>query len=395
MAIHGDPDFRRYQVFVSSTYLDLKDERQAVTAALLESDAFPAGLELFPATDDDAWTLIQRVIEESDYYLLVIGGRYGSIDPIADIGFTEKEYDYAVSIDKPVMAFLHGDPKSLTVERSETKEELQLRLADFREKVELSKHVKYWTSAENLAGQVALSFNKITRYRPAVGWVRGDRPASSDLLVELGVAQKKISELEAELAKIETSAPPGSEGLAQGADLVSIPVLARASFRVGGRLVEGTKWTSVAMSWDDLLGGFAPPMLIEGEEQTIKASFEEWLAAREWGSIVNAAYEEARVSNPNLPETRETEPEARTAEIALDDFGTVMLQFKALGLITISDRRRSVSDTGTYWRLTPLGEARAVNSRAIKRSGDSFTNLSIDRDATSDAAIRVDVEPPG
>src|SRR3954468_7702491 len=96
---------RRYQVFVSSTFLDLKEERAAVVSALLQLDAIPAGMELFPAADDDAWTLIERVIAASDYYLLVIGGKYGSIDPHTELSFTEREYDFAVAAGKPVMAF--------------------------------------------------------------------------------------------------------------------------------------------------------------------------------------------------------------------------------------------------------------------------------------------------
>jgi len=72
-------------------------------------------MEMFPAADDDAWTLIRKVIDDSDYYLLVIGGKYGSVDPIEEISFTEKEYDYAVKKGKPVMAFLFGDPGKLTL----------------------------------------------------------------------------------------------------------------------------------------------------------------------------------------------------------------------------------------------------------------------------------------
>lgn len=53
-------------------------------------------MELFPAADDDAWTLIKRVIDSSDYYLVVVGGKYGSVDPATELSFTEKEYDYAV-----------------------------------------------------------------------------------------------------------------------------------------------------------------------------------------------------------------------------------------------------------------------------------------------------------
>ena len=49
---------RKHQVFVSSTYKYLVKERQEVIHALLELDCIPAGMELFPAADEDAWSLI-------------------------------------------------------------------------------------------------------------------------------------------------------------------------------------------------------------------------------------------------------------------------------------------------------------------------------------------------
>ena len=173
-------DIRRFQVFVSSTYLDLKGERQAVISALLACDALPAGMELFPAADDDAWTLIKRVIDECDYYLLVIGGKYGSGDPVDEISYTEKEYDYAVAAKKPVMAFLHSNPGQIPMDHSEHTEAKQKSLAKFREKVQASKHVKYWNGSDSLAGQVALSYNRFVRSYPAVGWMRADRVASEE-----------------------------------------------------------------------------------------------------------------------------------------------------------------------------------------------------------------------
>ncbi len=81
--------------------------------ALLFLDCIPAGMEPFPASDDDQWTLIKSVIDDSDYYLVIIAGRYGSVD-VAGVGYTEKEYDYAVSIGKPVIGFLHQDPGQYT-----------------------------------------------------------------------------------------------------------------------------------------------------------------------------------------------------------------------------------------------------------------------------------------
>ena len=69
----------KYQIFVSSTYEDLKEERKEVTQAILECNCFPAGMELFPASNKSQWEIIKRVIDESDFYLVIIAGRYGSI----------------------------------------------------------------------------------------------------------------------------------------------------------------------------------------------------------------------------------------------------------------------------------------------------------------------------
>ena len=61
---------KRYQVFVSSTYADLKEERQRVIQTLMEMDCIPAGMELFPAADEEQWLFIRKVIDDCDYYLL-------------------------------------------------------------------------------------------------------------------------------------------------------------------------------------------------------------------------------------------------------------------------------------------------------------------------------------
>jgi len=72
---------KRYQVFVSSTFTDLEKERQEVMQALLELECIPSGMELFPAANEDQWSLIKKVIDDADYYVVVVGGRYGSLGP--------------------------------------------------------------------------------------------------------------------------------------------------------------------------------------------------------------------------------------------------------------------------------------------------------------------------
>lgn len=63
---------------------------------ILKYDCFPAGMELFPAMDEETFEFIKRIIDDSDYYLLIISGRYGSMAEDS-ISWTERKYDYAVS----------------------------------------------------------------------------------------------------------------------------------------------------------------------------------------------------------------------------------------------------------------------------------------------------------
>ncbi|MFC0139562.1 DUF4062 domain-containing protein [Erwinia mallotivora] len=85
---------KKYQIFISSTYEDLKNEREQVIKAILEPGHIPVGMEMFSAGDEQQWELIKRQIEQSDYYILIIAHRYGS-ETDEKISHTEKEFDYA------------------------------------------------------------------------------------------------------------------------------------------------------------------------------------------------------------------------------------------------------------------------------------------------------------
>ena len=98
----------KYQIFLSSTFTDLREERQAVSRAILDLGHIPAGMEMFPAADVEQLDYIKKVIDECDYYLLIVGARYGSLDPLG-VSFTEREYDYAVETRKTVLGFIHAD----------------------------------------------------------------------------------------------------------------------------------------------------------------------------------------------------------------------------------------------------------------------------------------------
>ncbi|MBO4142088.1 DUF4062 domain-containing protein [Micromonospora tulbaghiae] len=364
-------DSKRYQVFLSSTYLDLREERQAVIAALLQLDAFPSGMELFPAADDDAWTLIKRVIDDCDYYLLVIGGKYGSLDPAEEVSYTEKEFDYALKAGKPIMAFLHGDEPSMPVGKAELDPLARDRLSNFRSKVRNAKHVRFWTSPESLAAQVTTTYVRFTKLYEATGWVRADRQTSAESLAEIAGLQKRISELESLLHEAATSAPAGSEELAQGKEKFEFLVSVTAEYHPAGRLVvEARGWKRIKASWNYLLQNVGPNLLDECEQERLRSALgkaleNDYLFAPDaplWEALLKDIKERAKVEEVDLG--RVTNWEIHLEE---DDFGTILLQFLALGLIARSERKRSVADKGTYWKLTPFGMNRLVQLRAVKR----------------------------
>ena len=166
---------KRYQIFISSTYEDLVEERERVIRAVLLNDCFPACMEFFPAVGMPPISLIQRVLKECDYYILIIGDRYGSIYEDG-MSFSEKEYNTAVDGGIPVIAFLRRGFDSLSIDESD---EEGRNLARFRKKVEEgSQYVKKWGSPDELASLVSSSISWIEDLQPRRGWVRGEEVLS-------------------------------------------------------------------------------------------------------------------------------------------------------------------------------------------------------------------------
>lgn len=167
---------KRYQVFVSSTYHDLQVERMEVMAALLELDCIPCGMEYFPAADETQWSFIQRLIDCCDYYVVIVGGCYGSLAPDG-FSYTQKEYEYAVSKGIPTLAFIHHDLQKLPKKFRESNMRKRKKLEQFVESVK-GHLCKEWKNADHLAGAVTRSLNQLIKTKPRIGWVRATSVAN-------------------------------------------------------------------------------------------------------------------------------------------------------------------------------------------------------------------------
>ena len=144
----------KYQVFVSSTYTDLIEERKSILDVLLMADCIPSGMENFVAQDDEQFNVIKKVIALCDYYILIIGRRYGSINDITKISYTEMEYNYAIEKNIPVLVFaLNEDGNSNLNDEDVIR---QGKLAEFKKKAMKNRLASVWHNKEDLIKQVAI-----------------------------------------------------------------------------------------------------------------------------------------------------------------------------------------------------------------------------------------------
>ena len=193
---------KRYQVFISSTYSDLKDERSQVMKSIMDLDCIPAGMELFPAIDEEQFEFIKKIIDDCDYYILIIGGRYGSITENG-ISYTEMEFDYAMSKGIPVIAFLHDNINDIPAGKVEMDPTTREKLELFRERVKKGRLVKFWNTPEDLTSKVIISLTKAIKMHPGIGWVRANIATNTESLQELNDLRKEVEQLRAYKSKQE------------------------------------------------------------------------------------------------------------------------------------------------------------------------------------------------
>ena len=323
---------------------------------LLELDCVPSGMELFPAADEDQWSLIKGVIDDCDYYIVIIAGRYGSVG-LDGVSYTEKEYCYAVEKNKPVAAFLHSDPGSIAGRRLEQKDEGKEKLQAFRTLVQ-QKMCKNWSTPHELGSVVARSLTQLRKKHPSVGWVRGDQVPEREAIAEILGLRKQIERLESKLNEARITAPPNTERLAQGKDILELTFSMSSALEFFDSMStpewQGTCVTT--LSWNEIFYTVSPLMIHETEEAQMRSALEQRChpACRDQFNEITS-----RV----------------ICSIDAECFRTIIVQLRALGLMEKSTRPRSVKDTTTYWTLTPYGDNVMNRLRAITRGDTDIVDL--------------------
>ncbi len=321
---------KKYQVFVSSTYEDLQEERKKVMEALLQMNCFPVGMEYFNASDDSQWEVIKSLIRECDYYVLIVAGRYGSIEEESWKSYTQKEFEYAIEQGVPVISFVHKHPESLPAAKYEQDPLKREKLEEFKSFVQ-KKLCKMWDNADGLSSQVVLSLISLIKSHPRTGWIKADEISSAEANKEILALRKENDELKVLLAKKNVDNPEGIENLQQGEDEIKF-------------ILQDT-WNNstyeITSTWNTIISILAPLMIDECAEKALRDGLSSYFRF-----------------NYNL---------TGGFNIINNDFQTIKVQLIALQIIQKSDRKRTAKDTDTYWTLTPYGNRLMMQLKALKR----------------------------
>lgn len=238
----------RYQIFISSTFNDLENERKDVIKSLIKFGYIPSGMEMFPSTDEEQFEYIKKQIDQSDIVVIILKGRYGT-------GYTEREYDYAISVGKPVLAFVYGPFGSIPLDLLDEEDVDRKRFIEFRNKVRDSRLVPSWNDSNELQLNILQSIDSYITDHPNIGWVKLDtlldRSVIDDLLKENIELKKRVDEL---------TASQTSDDILSGDDVITIPIKDNNGTQ---SVLDFTCNEVLRRFWSDFVSGVFDPRLDE------------------------------------------------------------------------------------------------------------------------------------
>jgi hypothetical protein len=321
---------KKYQVFVSSTYEDLQEERKKVMEALLQMNCFPVGMEYFNASDDSQWEVIKSLIRECDYYVLIVAGRYGSIEEESGKSYTQKEFEYAIEQGVPVISFVHQCPESLPGTKIEQDPIKREKLVDFKKFIK-KRLCKFWNNADVLSAQVVLSLTSLIKSHPRTGWVKADEVSSAEANKELISLRKENDLLKSKIRVLSFQIPEGTERYKQGEDKFTIHYTHDYELL---SVEEEAEIYEQEVSWNEIFLSISTLLLNPTNENTMYSEMTKSLLGEHYSIISN-------------------------------DFQTILIQLMALKLIATDTIK--VDGVYTYWILTEYGKNVMVNLKAQKK----------------------------
>jgi hypothetical protein len=160
-------------------------------------------MELFTAGDESQLDTIKSWIGNSDVFVLLLGGRYGSIEPKSQKSYVQLEYEFALELAKPAFAVVITedalDAKTRTIGRGAIEQTHGQLLQQFRSVV-LSKISRFFADTKDIKIAIHQKLAELAQRQDLVGWIRGDQASNDDLAAELAALSAENRSLRSRLA---------------------------------------------------------------------------------------------------------------------------------------------------------------------------------------------------
>lgn len=326
---------KRYQVFISTTYPDMQTARQAMMLPLMDADMVPMSMDLHLEDSHSLMPVAQRMIDDCDYFVVLLGGRYGALSPLG-LSFSHREYIFAATKRKPVLALIHDQPHTLPEGAREPTREGQVRRDDFARLLENKVPSYRWREESELAGLVSKVMPEMMRQYPAQGWVRGGGGPAGGSSDDARALRARIAVLEKEREELLGGSRSVARNLARGSDRVTLDYSCNVYEGGDCKLA----MTRRELDWDRVFACVAPLMLNPVAEPVMQKALEDYIARQALDDVT-----------PTFPKAHAV----RNVVLAGHAFNQVKVHLRALGLIakTLEKDNRGMP----LWQLTAQGDA--------------------------------------
>lgn len=159
---------KRYQVYISTSGLEMSDAYRTLCQTLVVMGYFPWGVE---ERSSKTATLARRKIDESDYVILLLGADYGMLSS-SGMSYMQLEYIYALARQKPVIAFILAEPRT-TTNYYQMPALIQQKFEQFRQQIVQDVQCVYeFDDITDLELKARVHMPEVLLCYPAQGWIR-------------------------------------------------------------------------------------------------------------------------------------------------------------------------------------------------------------------------------
>lgn len=139
--------------FISSTYVDLKAHRARVEEALTRIEAGFRSMRFFGSNEGDCLVVCLEKLRQCNYYVAIVGHRYGQVHDLHKLSYTELEYEEAKRLKMSRRIYMADSSVPISPEHLEPDERRQL-LEAFKRKLRKENTVVEFSTPDDLATKV-------------------------------------------------------------------------------------------------------------------------------------------------------------------------------------------------------------------------------------------------